>query len=188
MIFLAGPHGAGKTRSAEIMAAFSFLPIDLGPTLRQIHRQHGAGVNFKDWIARGEVEFGQSFTDDLLINEVKRLREILEGGDPYIDMVIVGSRSARGIEKIKNAVPCMKGRGNHVIFLDAPVNVLWRRYNERENTGLNLSDFHDLLRVDLEMGLDSVRKTADFILWNNDDSRHLERSLKEILFQKLGYG
>ena len=41
MIFIAGPHGAGKTKSAEIMARFGFLCIDLGPTLKKIHSKGG---------------------------------------------------------------------------------------------------------------------------------------------------
>ncbi|MFY9493536.1 MAG: hypothetical protein WAP55_03620 [Minisyncoccia bacterium] len=187
MIFLAGPHGAGKTESARIMSCFSFLPIDLGPTLRKIHLELGIVDGFKDWIRKGEADFGQSFTDNLLIAEIRKIKEVVENGDSHVDIVVVGSRSRRGIEKIKGAVPRVRGRDGQVIFIEAPFDVLHKRYNERERLNLDPASFRGLLGADLEIGIESIREIADFTLFNNGDIKSLETAIREILFQKLGY-
>ncbi len=185
MIFLAGHHGAGKTRLARIMYELSFLSIDLGPTLRRLHREQNEIPNFKDWIKKGEENFGLFFTDNLLIREIKKLKDLLESSDLYTDVVIVGSRSRVGIERIQNAVPSVSGCKSNIIFIDAPFDVLHRRYNKREGTVLDSINFKDL--IDLEVNIEQIRDIANFVLYNDGSISKLEIAIEEILFQKIGY-
>ncbi|MEK7629400.1 MAG: hypothetical protein AAB394_02640 [Patescibacteria group bacterium] len=185
MIFLAGHHGAGKTRLAKIMANWSFLSIDLGPTLRRIHREQRDIPDFKDWIKKGEETIGLSFTDDLLIIEIERLRGLPKYSGLYIDIVIVGSRSRVGIERIQSAVSNINTHKSSIIFIDAPFDSLRRRYNKREGVALDSVSFKDL--IDLEADIETVRDIANFVLYNDSSIGNMETAIEEILFQKIGY-
>ncbi len=187
MIFLVGPHGAGKTKSSEIMCKFCFYPIDLGPALRKIHIELEKEVGFTDWIKHGEKKFGIHFTDEVLVQEISKLKKRLEADNGYIDLTIVGSRSIVGIEKIRTAIPNVNGHGNTIIFIDAPFNILLERYSEREGINLDIEGFKDLLVKDQKIGIDSIRTKADFTICNRGGEAELEAELKDILFKKLGY-
>lgn len=187
MIFLAGPHGSGKTKSAEIMSKFGFFHIDLGPTLRRICFERNGGINLETWIKHGENRFGPHFTDQLLIEEIMRIKKLLEASKKCRDLIIVGSRSRVGIENITSAISNVGNCNNHVIFIDAPFDMLRERYNSREKAKLDSSGFYKLLAKDLEIGLDSIRDIAESTIWNDGDINSLEAKIKEILFQKFCY-
>jgi len=187
MIFIAGPHGAGKTKSAEIMARFGFLCIDLGPTLRKIHSKNDTGLSFEMWLRENERIYGPFFTDELLIAEILRAKEFVERGKDCVDIAIVGSRSKIGIEKICAVVPNVNNHVNYVIFIDAKFGMLLERYNSREKVGLDSESFSELLKKDLSIGLDSIRGAADFMISNDSDVCSLESKIREIIFQRLCY-
>lgn len=186
MIFLAGPHGSGKTKTAEIINRFGFFSIDLGPTLRKICFEQN-DINLETWIKQGETRFGTNFTDKLLIEEIIRTKELLEVDKKHKDIVIVGSRSRVGIENIICAISNVENNKNHIIFLDAPFDILRERYNSREKSELDSSEFSMLLERDLNIGLNSIRDITDIIIWNDGNLDSLEAKIKEVLFQKFCY-
>ncbi len=187
MIFLVGPHGSGKTLSANLIAPHGFLTVDSGPTLRQIHQKQDTNLSFGDWITEGERHYGQRFTDDLLVCELKLAKMRAEETRLHKDIVIVGNRSKGGIVFISERIKSVNGYSNQVVFLDAPFKILHERYNSREKKNLSDDEFNELLDLDVRMGLNTIREIAQFNIWNNGDLESLRESLDKILFQKLHY-
>ena len=187
MIFLTGPHGAGKSKTAGILVTFGFLAIDLGPALRRIHLASRSPLSFEGWLKAGEEKSGTHFTDDLLAFEVLRLKNVIEGSYAYQDVVITGSRSATGVRYICSQVPSVNGNRNSVIFIDAPLATLRTRYNKREGLDLNREEFIALLSADEKLGLKTIRPMADFHIWNQGSEGELRANIENIIFHELKY-
>ncbi len=187
MIFLTGPHGAGKTTIAEMLVGHGFVYLDLGKLLRGKYREEDPEVSFESWCKVNEEKVGPSFTDDVIVLEIDALRRsIAASAKPPRDLVIVGSRSLNGIRHITGRVPNFNGRGNSVVYIDAPPEVLMQRYCDREGKQLSRSDFDALLERDVQMGLPSIDPCVDVRLFNNGSIRQLEEMTRELVKQ-LGY-
>lgn len=181
MLFLAGPHGAGKTRFSQIAIEHGCIAVDLGPTLRNLHRASGSRLPFDEWIRNGEQRTGRHFTDILLAAEIAKAKNFVESGSGHSDVIIVGSRSMIGIEYLSTAFPRVNGRGRKVVYVDAPFELKRMRYNSREGTDLSPEDFKLLLGVDVQMGLETVHDKADILLWNDTDENGLRKCVEETL-------
>lgn len=188
MIFLAGPHCAGKTTTAELLASHNFAFIDLGPTLRRTHREKANNLSFRGWLAEGEAQYGCHFTDDLLVEAVQGYkRELLRRPVPVQDLVICGSRSLDGVSYIAEKVKGLSEQPNVVVWIEAPEPVLWRRYCE-ENREISRVEFEALLKRDRELGLDTIKEQAEHILVNDGATIEvLGKKVNELFFGKLGY-
>lgn len=180
MIFLVGPHGAGKTESAKLLAEIGFVTIDLGPTLRSIHKQDHTNLEFIEWIQQGELVSGNNFTEVLLAKELNKLKATLDGF-PTTDIVIVGSRGRSNVEYIEKKVPKINGFDRLVIFVDAPFETLQQRYNTRDNKDLTKEEFRKLLDTDNELGLGSLCDITDVNIINNGTLDDLKDKLKKIV-------
>ena len=78
MIFLTGPHGGGKTTTAEILVSYNFDYIDLGPVLRKRHKKENSEISFELWCRVGEDKYGADFTNAIIAEEIiKKQKEIL---------------------------------------------------------------------------------------------------------------
>ena len=186
MIFLVGQHCAGKSRISLIFAQAHFLCVDLGPLLREIHQQTAPFLPFIDWVRMGEEAEGRFFTDARLAAEV--LRRI--GNDSpkhWQDMLIVGNRSLEGVMYLIEKIGVYRGRKNIIVWVEAPVETLYRRYGVRNpDCPLSYSDFLDLLEVDNKIGLSALRNAAEVQLSNTGSEPQLEW-LVRTLIRRLGY-
>lgn len=182
MIFLAGPHGAGKTKSAEILRTLGYFVLDLGPTLRTIHRDSGSSSAFGEWVMAGEKHSGPHFTDALLAHEIMNQAKFVRGGD-FRGLVGVGSRSARGIQYMRDCVQSIDGAKSIIVFIDAPLEILRERYNRREGKSFSVEEFTVLLQKDVEIGLETIRPIADFHIVNVGGEEELKSQIKSILDQ-----
>ncbi len=188
MIFLVGPHAAGKTHCAEIICQNNFVEIDLGPMLRNMHKESGAGGTFSEWMQKGEAEYGKQFSDDLVVKGIESIYETVLTKEHYpSDVVIVGSRSLQGIEYILKEVPNYRDTKNTIIFMDAPFDTLFERYKQREKMDISKEEFYALLERDDELGLNSLKPVADYTITNDGDENVLDREIKELVLYKLHY-
>ena len=76
MIFIAGPHGAGKTTVGMALPKDIFFIVDTGPILRSIWQETNPRIAFQEFIQSGETIYGMNFTDELLTDEINRLIDL----------------------------------------------------------------------------------------------------------------
>lgn len=185
MIFLVGPHCAGKTAVAMILSQRQFLPFDLGPLLRKAHQRLCPDLSFVDWIKNSEEENGQHFTDALLAEEILRgVNDLKER--KWRDIVITGNRSIKGIAHIIDAVGSYRKQKNSIVWIESPTNTLYQRYLFRAQSFISYLDFLSLLEDDTRLGLDELKKIADVRLQNIGEQKELERQIDSLIVQ-LGY-
>jgi len=187
MIFLAGPHAAGKTLFANKLRQYNFAIIDLGPTLRQVHKTNsGSSSSFGEWIAAGEQQCGRHFTDEILAEEIKAFLNVAHK-HALIDVVIVGSRSLSGIRYIEGKLHATSdGKKSVIIFLDAPTELLYERYQRREQQQMTLPAFKELLAEDEKLGINTIRREADYHIVNDGDELALQHKIQQFVATVLG--
>jgi dephospho-CoA kinase len=186
MLFLTGPHGAGKTTVAKILTGYNFSYIDLGGTLRERHKKEDCGIDFESWCKKNENDKGKFFTDDLIVEEIKKMiADISSGPDTPKDIAIVGSRSFNGIQYITQRINSFKGLKNTIIYIDTPPNILIERYCKREGKRLSAPEFGLLLEKDKRLGLPSIEIKADVKITNNGSMEDLRKKIEKIISQDL---
>ncbi len=182
MIFLAGPHGVGKTHATRLLEKAGFYSLDLGPIIRKIHKDSGTPLSLKEWVVEGEQKSGPDFTNQVICKEVVRhLKETyLSGG--YQGLIISGSRSIRGMLYLKHALRSILPQElGWLVYLDAPKELLYERYVEREKVSISREQFGAILDVDAKMGLYDMKALANAIVINDADSDYLETQLNTFL-------
>lgn len=188
MIFIVGAHATGKTYLADIICQFNFGKIDLGPILHTIHKKSGSNKSFTEWIYDGEKMFGKNFTDDLLGNEIKNvIKKLNNDATRPIDFIVIGSRSVAGLKYILEHIGQYNQKNNKVIFLDAPLAVMYERYKKRENIDISVEQFKKILDNDKRMGLEDLRQVADFIITNDSTREKLSDHILSLLSNELKY-
>ncbi|HEY1074706.1 MAG TPA: hypothetical protein VGE59_03355 [Patescibacteria group bacterium] len=180
MIFIVGPHGAGKTKAAHIIAKYGLASIDLGPTLRKIHRDTASKLSFEEWVTQGEGEYGVNFTDALLVREIAALQGGLLHDGYQGDLLILGSRSYPGIEYICAHTAPMNGFPCRILFIEASIEVMRTRFNAREGKGLSVEKFQKYIQRPSQQGIAGIRPYAH-PLWNDGTEQQLELALLEYL-------
>lgn len=186
VIFLVGPHCAGKTRILAMFSRAAFSCVDLGPLLREIHQRASPQVTFADWIRMGETTHGRSFTDAQLAQAISR-----EVGcavtKRHQDLVIAGSRSLEGIRYLVERIGSYQGRANVIIWVEAPIEILCQRYNARNpDRPLSYPDFLRFLEDDNRLGLSGLKDVADLRLSNAGSEQELQASVHGLI-RRLGY-
>lgn len=189
MIIIAGPHGAGKTTIAKMLTEHKFDFLDLGGILRGKQKSDCPNENFKDWCANKEKIHGLNFTDDIVVEEINNyIYSVMPKlSQKPQDIIIVGSRSLRGINYITQKVKTINGHENIIIYIDAPFNILFSRYCEREKKQLAPMDFQKLLDDDDKNGLMNIIPYANVKMTNNGSLQQLKDEIENIMFNNLGY-
>lgn len=188
MIFLTGPHGAGKTRSSAFLSQHNFYLIDLGPMIRAIHQAQAPDISFKEWVLKGEEEYGPDFTNQLLTAEVnRRMQEVYSSENPPQDILIAGSRSVRGLRYLQDSIIIPNHFGHRIVYIDAPFDLLWARYNAREGKMLTKEEFELILLRDKDMGIDGLREIADTYILNDGEESLFDETLDNLFFNDMGY-
>ncbi len=188
MIFLIGPHGAGKTTIAEIITCYNFIYFDLGKILRDYHKRKKPEIDFRSWCMENERIHGPLFTDKIIIREIKRrYREMINKVCQPQDLVIVGSRSFQGIKYIINEMSSFNEHENVIICIEAPFDVLKERYCAREKRKLSDQEFQAILNKDKQMGLLEAEDRADLRISNVVSMQELKERVKDLIDGELGY-
>lgn len=161
MLFVSGPHASGKSSLVHGSLGSGFSVFDLGPMIRKIHFEQGTDLSFMEWLGHNASEYGPDHTSELL---VKAMRPAVQGEDTPNGVVVIGSRSMRGIEYYQERLQPTDSR---IIYVDAPEAILHERYIQRDGLpDLSLEAFRSILGQDIEMGLESVRYNADHVIVN----------------------
>lgn len=179
MIFLTGPHGAGKTAAARILRQKGYLCVDLGPILREVFKTSKSKKTFAEWVADGERCNGAHFTDEVLAGEIRK-RLAAAHRRRECDVVIIGNRSMRGVRYLMRKLRQETTRHTNVIvFIDAPIEILRVRYARREGRMITTQEFSRLLTIDKKIGIESLRRHADYLIMS--DTTSLRRKVEDLL-------
>lgn len=186
MIFLVGQHCSGKTRISKVFSRAQFLCIDLGPLLREIHQGVSPHTSFADWIHVGEEIEGRHFTDSQLVEAISH--QVSDGsGRCWQDLLIAGNRSLEGVQYLVERIGSYQGYRNVIVWVEAPVATLYRRYGVRNpDRPLSYADFLNLLEDDHRLGLPKLKDAAEFKLCNTCGEDALEDRVRELI-RCLGY-
>jgi cytidylate kinase len=172
VVFLAGPHFAGKSSCADVMQAhLGSATLDCGPYLRSLAAQSGAS-SFNDFVKDGERAEGENFTDSLL------LRRVFDDLKFSEQLVVVGSRSVRGLRYLTEHIRASFPEASYLtIYMEASREVLWERFKSRDS-GEDRNLFERLLLIDFVMGVEDIRDIADVVV---DSSRSVEETSRVLL-------
>lgn len=186
MIFICGHHNSGKTTVAKYLEKFGFIHIETGNIVRQKHKELTPDVNFHQWAIREGHKFDKYIVDEILSAREK----LIKSNGSLQDIIITGNRQIEGIDYILLHVPPIEGKENLIIFLHANDEILFQRqilrYN-RQVTDLTFEKFKDeLLRFDVQMGIEKIKEKTNCAIYNEGPLESFETKIKETLI-KYGY-
>ena len=181
IIGLAGPIAVGKTTLAKyLQRAGGFNVYSCSETIGLMIREGLFAGQFpevgkyvgserrEDYLALGK-ELREKYGDDIIV-ELTIRRAI---ADKSRKIIIDGVRGAAEMRKIQEY-------GGVVIFLDAPVEVLYERFRSRKKAidgeDRSFERFVELLRrEDEDFGVSSSKGWADVVVRNDGSFEHLVR-------------
>jgi dephospho-CoA kinase len=184
-LFITGPHGAGKTHAAHELEVMGFTCIDLGPTIRRLHKEAGVSCPLHEWISEQESIYGKNFSDKLLLGEIRKLHDKSSQSSAINGILVLGSRSLDNIKYLTEAFS-EASHSHKILYVDATKEVLKTRYETRENKKISENEFKNILLKDEQMGLLHIKNAADAVITNNGTALEFSSSLIHSL-QNLGY-
>lgn len=179
MIFIAGPHNAGKTTLAEWLEKFGFSFLDTGNVVRGIHAQLAPEGNFFAW-ATEVSERDPDFFNKCVLETITERMKTLQG---IQDIIVVGNRQIQGIDFIRRNIH-QENLPQTIIYLDATEEELFKRHFLRQDGRLptiTRAEFSRYLDYDNEMGLKDIKEVADLILGENQELNEVRESVAEHL-------
>lgn len=182
MIFLAGPHGVGKTQVTELLRPLGFFSLDLGPIIRGIHMEKAPEITLQEWVENGEQKYGTDFTNAVIARFVLAYLEQNYINKEYKGLIISGSRSVRGMLYLKQALrPLLPQELGWLVYLEAPCSLLYKRYCSREGVQLTKEEFQNVLEAEQKMGLGDLRGLANIHIRNDASLHCLENRVMNFL-------
>lgn len=167
MIFIVGPHDAGKTTIARYLNSVGFLHVETSSIVKAKHREMAPNRNFGEWATEQNHYFDKYIAQAV----VKLEQEIRRSNGRYQDIVVTGNRQIDGINYLINKVPPL--RSNLIIYVEADEATLFNRHMcrpDRTVPGLTLQRFKDeILAYDSKMGVEDIKHVADIVICNNGE-------------------
>lgn len=169
MIFIAGPHSAGKTTIAGYLQDSGFLHIETGDIVRKRYQEEAPGVEFYAWASTQHQSFNRFIAD-----AVAAARSSVEQSQGrFQDILITGNRQVSGIDYLLQNIPPLDGKPNLIVFVEANEQILFRRHVERPGRcieGMTFEKFkEEVLGFDNRMGLEEIRNRANLIVCNENE-------------------
>lgn len=156
VLFVVGPHASGKTYSIKKCVSESnekFSIIDTGPMMREFHKNSMSDLTIGEWVQELEEIFGKSITSKMITDEVKRRVDIEQNEN----VIIIGYRT---IDSIKYLVDNMGIEEFKVLYVDAPISLLFNNYCEREGNKKTFNEFEYYINEEERSGLVKLKAYA----------------------------
>lgn len=167
MLFIAGPHDAGKTTIASHLSNLGFLHIETSSIVKAKHKEMAPDRNFGEWANEQNHYFDKYIAQAV----VRAEQEIKRSNGKYQDIVVTGNRQVDGINYLINKVPPL--RSNLIMYVEADEVTLFDRHMSRPDRAiprLTLQRFRDeILAYDQKMGVEKIKEVADIIICNNGE-------------------
>lgn len=184
MIFIAGPHDAGKTTIASHLSNLGFLHVETSSIVKAKHKEMAPDTNFGEWA----IEQNHYFDRYIAQAVVKAEQEIKRSNTRYQDIIVTGNRQLDGINYLIKRIPPL--RLNLIMYVEADEVTLFDRHMSRPDraiSGMTLQRFRDeILAYDQKMGVERIKEVADIVICNNGEIRScLETAF--LFLQSKGY-
>lgn len=180
MIFISGHHNTGKSTIAKWLGSLGFHHLETGEVIRKEHHNSSEGMDFYGWVDKKNAE-NKNYLNDLIVDEATKIFE----NDPHARLIITGNRQLSGINYLKEKISNLDQRKSLILFLLAPEEELYRRQLERKDRiipGLTFDLFKNkYLAYDEDMGIDSVRENADYVIENLRGDQRAKENIIAIL-------
>lgn len=167
MIFITGPHSAGKTTIAGYLQDMGFLHIETGDIVRKKYQEEVPGIEFHTWASSQHQRFNRIIADAV----VAARSSVEQSQGKFQDVLITGNRQASGIDYLLQNVPPLDGKPSLIVFVEADEHTLFKRHVERPGRcveGLTFEKFkEEVLGFDTRMGLEEIRSRANLIVCND---------------------
>lgn len=167
MIFITGPHSAGKTTIAGYLQDLGFLHIETGDIVRKKYQDEAPGIEFHTWASSQHQRFNRFIADAVM----EARSEVEQSRGEFQDILVIGNRQTSGIDYLLQNVPPLDGKPSLIVFVEADEQILFRRHTERPGRcveGLTFEKFkEEVLGFDTRMGLEEIRNRANLIVRND---------------------
>src|SRR3972149_7799207 len=169
MIFLTGHHNAGKSTLAAWFKSIGFLHVETGDIVRGCYKSTCATKLFGEW-AHEINSVNPDYFNELILKHIQEAYHSFFNADKVI---ITGNRQLGGINYLIRHI--QEGECKHsIIFLEVLEEELYRRQIERKDRiirDLTFNKFiNEYLAYDKNMGIDNIKKGADYIINGNRDT------------------
>ncbi len=153
--FFTGYHGSGKTYTAnELVNRIDAVIVDTGPIIRAKFAESGI-KDFGIWNKIMEEEFGEKFSDIIVINGIK---QAISQRRPK-HLFIIGNRDINGIDYVRERME--EDQGSKILFFMKPFGVMKSGYERRISKSISNEEFSVILEDDEKRGLLNIRKYVE---------------------------
>lgn len=173
IIGLTGPIGAGKSSIAAVLQSqYGFCYLGFGDLVKQTLEKEEKQITRKNLQEKGRQiikQIGYKGIVDLL----------LENADSATDYVVDGIRHIEVVKYLKQ----LYGGSFHLIFVDAPIEVRFKRVRERiqyENI-ITMEKFREYENDPLEKDTVLLKQVASLVVSNAGSKKQLEEAIKKFL-------
>jgi len=166
MIFITGPHSAGKTTIAGHLQDWGFLHIETGDIVRKRHQEEASGVEFHIWASTQHQNVNRFIAEAV----VAARSSVEQSQGRFQDILITGNRQVSGIDYLLQNIAPLDEKPNLIVFIEADEQTLFKRHVERPGRcteGMTFERFkEEVLGFDTRMGLEEIRRMANLIVCN----------------------
>lgn len=175
IIFPVGHHASGKTEFCSYLAEeHGFRVIETGLMMRRLYGEREE--EYHDLDIRSYVKQKISKDENFIYRYFYDSIRIIEEGSSLV--AVNGMRSYKSIQKLRASRLNVQ---HEIVWIDAPSELLYERYIKRENVQISFEEFHDLLEIDLALGLGEIEGFADYRIENTGSVRELWAKSEEVL-------
>lgn len=186
MIFITGPHSAGKTTIAKKLRDHGFLHVETGDIVRRKHQEIAPDVEFGRWVSEQQHKFDHYILEIVLDTQ----RQIEQSYGLLQNIVITGNRQIDGVVYLMENVPPLNKKPNLIIYVEADEQILFKRYirrPDRTDASLTFEKFkEEILGFDKKMGLENIKRRANFIVQNEREIDYCVGCIRRFL-KSYGY-
>jgi len=175
IVYPTGHHASGKTEMCEYLeTSYGFSIIETGAMMRQMYQERRS--EYSDFTIEAFAKL--KLSEDVLFF-AKRLNQQIKISEKFSQNIAInGMRSLIGIRQMQDQIPAST---HTILWLDAPITILHKRYMEREQKNVTLDNFIRMTRKDTSLGLDEIEPKADYRIENIEDINSFRVTIDNIL-------
>lgn len=149
VLIVVGPHASGKSYSINKNLDENLMKatiVDTGPIMRKKHQESGTEKKIGEWVEELEKLNGKDITSEIISNEIKKQIDLEQNEN----IIIIGYRTFDSINYLINS---LKIEDFQIIYLDAPISLLYSNYCKREGTTKTFNEFETYIHDEEKSGL-----------------------------------